>query len=206
MRVKPSLALVAAAFAVGLAGPARAHPHGTMQCALSVAYENGQPTSLQARLTLDAPHSEQMTAMLRDPATGQIDAGRQQRLLFSLKAQLARHNWLLRAQRQEQIADLTQRDEPRLLLAPDGRLVVELALNVAALETKRGSDGVPDGAPGVAWQFSCADPSLYWVAEFEPVQDPVKVAGCAKARLSASPKVLTGADAGSARAEVRCEP
>ena len=206
MRVKPSLALVAAAFAVGLAGPALAHPHGVMQCALSVAHENGQPAWLQARLTLDAPHSEQMTAMLRDPATGQLDAGRQQRLLFSLKAQLARHNWLLQAQQQAQMAELTQRDEPRLLVAPDGRLAVELALNVAALETKRGSDGVPDGAPGAAWQFSCADPSLYWVAEFESTQDPVKVAGCANARLSASPKVLTGTNAGSARVEVRCEP
>ena len=206
MRVKPSLALVAAALALGLAGPALAHPHGVMQCALSVAYENGQPTSLQARLTLDAPHSEQMTAMLRDPTTGQIDAGRQQRLLFSLKAQLARHNWLLQAQRQEQIADLTQRDEPRLLVAPDGRLAVELALNVAALETKTAQSGAPDGNPSMAWQFSCADPSLYWVAEFESTQDPVKVAGCANARLSASPKVLTGTNAGSARVEVRCEP
>jgi hypothetical protein len=205
MHLKPGLAL-AAALCLGLASPALAHPHGVMQCALSVAYENGQPASLQARLTLDAPHSEQMAATLRDPATGQLDAGRQQRLLFSLKGQLARHNWLLRAQRQEQIAELTQRDEPRLLIAPDGRLAVELALNVAALEGKRGPDGAPDGAPAGAWQFSCADPSLYWVAEFEPVQDPVKVAGCANARLSASPKVLTGANAGSARAEVRCEP
>jgi ABC-type uncharacterized transport system substrate-binding protein len=204
MHLKPALALalVAAALGFGLADPALGHPHGTMQCALRVAYENGQPAGLQARLTLDAPHSAEMTAMLRDPATGQLDAARQQRLLFSLKAQLARHNWLLQAQRGEQVADLTQRDEPRLLFAPDGRLAVELALNVGAVENKRAQDGASEGG----WQFSCADPSLYWVAEFEPTQAPVTVAGCANARVSASSKMLTGASAGSARAEVRCHP
>jgi ABC-type uncharacterized transport system substrate-binding protein len=194
------LVLAAVAFACGPHGRALAHPHGTMQCALSVAYDNGQPTTLRSRLTLDAAHSEQMLAMVRDPATGQLDATRQLRLLFSLKAQLARHDWLLRAERQDQMAELTQQDEPRLVLAPDGRLAVDLTLAVAAPPARP----VQDGASFAAWQFSCADPSLYWVAEFEPSQDPVKVTGCAQSRVTASPKVLTGAFAGHARVEVQC--
>lgn len=202
MRLPFFLAMLCAALAGALPGHALAHPHGTMQCALSVAYENGQPTTLLARLTLDAPHSEQMLAMVRNTATGQLDAALQQRLLFGLKTQLARHDWLLRAQRQEQTAELTQRDEPKLVIAPDGRLAVDLALNIAVAQAK----SAPDDATGQVWHYSCADPSLYWVSEFEPVQTPVATSGCLRPQVSVSPRVLTGAAAGSARAEVRCEP
>ena len=59
-------------------GQALAHPHGTMQCSMAVIFESGRPTLLSGRLLMDAAHSKEMQAMLRDPATGQLDAQRQQ--------------------------------------------------------------------------------------------------------------------------------
>ena len=54
--------------------------------------------------------------MLRDPATGQLDAQRQQRFMFSLKMQLARSNWLLGAQADGIAAEFRLAREPVLVL------------------------------------------------------------------------------------------
>jgi hypothetical protein len=68
------------------------------------------------------------------------------------------------------------------------------------------SKSAQDDATNQVWHYSCADPFLYWVSEFEAVQAPVATGDCLRPQVLLSPKVLTGATAGSARAEVRCEP
>ncbi len=180
-------------------GPAvLAHPHGTMQCSLAVGFEGGRPALLSGRLLMDAAHSKDMQTLLRDPATGLVDAQRQQRFMFSLKMQLARSNWLLGAQLNSVVAQMSPALEPVLVLADDGRVGVDVALRIE-LATPDGIDG--RDAP---WQFFCADPTYYWVTEFATPSVPLAVTGCAAPLQLTASAVATGARAGSVQVEMRC--
>lgn len=200
-------------------GAALAHPHGTMQCSMAVGFEAGRPVTLTGRLLMDAAHSKEMQAMLRDPATGLLDAQRQQRFMFSLKMQLARSNWLLGAQANGVVAQLAPAQEPVLVLADDGRVGVEVALriepaggDVSATSSDRSAEA-PANAPSylsvnlaadAPWQFFCADPTYYWVTEFAVPAAPLAVTGCAVPVPSAAVAVATGPRAGSVQVELRC--
>ena len=59
-----------------------------MQCSLGAHFDGARLQTLQARLVMDAPHSSQALAVIRDPATGQLDPGRGQRFVFVLRQQL----------------------------------------------------------------------------------------------------------------------
>ena len=200
-------------------GAAHAHPHGTMQCSMAVGYEAGRPVTLSGRLLMDAAHSKEMQAMLRDPATGLLDAQRQQRFMFSLKMQLARSNWLLGAKANGVVAPLSPAQEPVLVLADDGRVGVDVALRIEP-DVGDQSETSPDRSAGPAasgptplrvslppdatWQFFCADPTYYWVTEFAAPSAPLAVTGCAVPVQSAAVAVATGPRAGSVHVEMRC--
>lgn len=189
-------------------GAALAHPHGTMQCSIGVGFEAGRPALLSGRLLMDAAHSKEMQAMLRDPATGQLDALRQQRFMFSLKMQLARSNWLLGAQANGVVAQLSPAREPVLVLAEDGRVGVDVALRIEPATDDATADGPVDRSANLPrdanWQFFCADPTLYWVTEFATPAVPLAVTGCPAPVQSMAMTVATGARAGSVQVEMRC--
>ncbi len=182
-------------------GAALAHPHGTMQCSLSVSFEAGRPALLSGRLLMDAAHSKEMQAMLRDPASGLVDAPRQQRFMFSLKMQLARSNWLLGAQSGDLLAQLSPAGEPVLVLADDGRVGVDVALRI---EPANAPPDAPPDAAHATWQFFCADPTYYWVTEFAKPSAPLAVNGCPLPVQSMPVAVATGPRAGSVLVEMRC--
>lgn len=186
-------------------GTALAHPHGTMQCSLSVSFEAGRPALLSGRLLMDAAHSKEMQAMLREPASGLVDALRQQRFMFSLKMQLARSNWLLGAQSGDLVAQLSPAGEPVLVLADDGRVGVDVALRIepANAPANAPANSPPDAAHAT-WQFFCADPTYYWVTEFAMPSAPLAVSGCAAPVQSTPVAVATGPRAGSVLVEMRC--
>ena len=189
----PLLAVAALAFSES----AFAHPHGTMQCGLSVHFQDGRPHTVAARLLMDQPHSSQALSVLRDPASGQIDAGREQRFLFALKLQMARLGWLVGASADGQAVNLVQASEPTLWLANDGRVGVNVDLQMEP----------PATAPPVgAWKFSCQDPTWYWVSEFMQPESPVTVTGCAQPSVSPAVKVATGPLAGGVHVNVQCAP
>ena len=203
-------------------GAALAHPHGTMQCSLRVGFEAGRPALLSGRLLMDAAHSKEMQAMLRDPVSGQVDALRQQRFLFSLKMQLARSNWLLGAQAGGVVAQLSPAQEPVLVLADDGRVGVDVALRIEPISTTADTtaDTPADTAADTVavtsanrattadsnanWQFFCADPTYYWVTEFATPAAPLAVSGCASPVQSMAVAVATGPRAGSVEVGLRC--
>jgi hypothetical protein len=172
-----------------------AHPHGAMQCGLSVHFQDGRPHTVAGRLLMDQTHSSQALEVMRDPATGQLDAGRQQRFLFVLKLQMARINWLFSAAAEGQALNLMESSEPTLFFAIDGRLGVNVNLQV----DHQGVTG-----PDVVWKFSCQDPSWYWVSEFIEPESPVTVTGCAHPTLAPAVKVATGPLAGSVHVDVQC--
>ena len=204
--------LCALLLALGFCSPALAHPHGVMQCSMAVIFEAGRPTLLSGRLLMDAAHSKDMQAMLRDPATGQLDVQRQQRFMFSLKMQLARSNWLLGAQADGVTAEFTLAREPVLVLTEEGsaqgRVGVDIQLQIEPLgssATGGRAAAVPVTLPPApAWQFSCGDPTFYWVTEFAVPSVPLAVTGCAEPVLSNVVAAATGARAGSVLVDMRC--
>lgn len=180
----------------GFPSPALAHPHGVMACGLAVHFENGQPAVMAARLVMDAAHSAQALASVRDPLSGQLEVQLQQRLLFVLKTQMARANWLLAVEAGGNPADLEPASEPLLVVTDDGRVGVDVALR---LQLERA-----DAAPA-PWTFSCRDPTWYWTTELADPSVPVLVTGCATPRWSPVQKVLAGASAGSVQVQLACE-
>ena len=190
-----SISLAVAALAVSSA--VFAHPHGTMRCGLLVHFQDGRLHTVAARLLMDQPHSSQALSVLRDPESSQIDAGREQRFLFALKLQMARLGWLLGASADGQEVSLVQASEPTLWLADDGRVGVDVKLQVEA----------PAAAPSAgAWKFSCQDPTWYWVSEFMQPEAPVTATGCAQPSVSPAVKVATGPLAGGVHVNVQCAP
>ena len=196
--------LLAVLLTLSPCGAALAHPHGTMQCSIGVGFEAGRPALLSGRLLMDAAHSKEMQGMLRDPATGQVDAQRQQRFMFSLKMQLARSNWLLGAEVDGASAQLSPAQEPVLVLADDGRVGVDVALRIEPAAPDTATASFASAAPNVTWQFFCADPALYWVTEFATPSAPLAVTGCAVPVQDVAVAVGTGARAGSVQVAMRC--
>jgi ABC-type uncharacterized transport system substrate-binding protein len=179
----------------GLHGPALAHPHGVMACALSVHYENDRPVTLAARLVMDEAHSVQALTALRDPQSGQPETQRMQRMLFVLKTQMARANWLLGVESEGKPADFEAVGEPQLVLTDDGRVGVDVALR---LQTDAA------GSLGASWRFTCRDPGLYWTTELANTPASLKASGCARPQWSPALKVATGALAGSVQVDLQC--
>lgn len=189
-----TLATMVAAFAISQA--AVAHPHGTVQCGFAVDYKDGQPHRLTGRLLFDEAHSAQAAAVLRDPVTQKIDDALQQRFLFGLKRQLARWSWLLSASVDGESAELTEASAPSLWWSPDGRLGVLVEMSIAHPVNAR---------PGVAWTYSCQDPSRYWVSDFLQMPSVIAVAGCAQPAIAPAVKVATGPMAGTINVVVTCQ-
>ena len=146
---------------------------------------------------MDHPHSSQALSLLRDPARGQLDAGREQRFLFALKLQMARFGWLLGASAEGQAVNLVEASEPTVWLANDGRVGMNVELRVEPRAA---------ALPAVTWKFSCQDPTWYWLSEFIQPESPVMVTGCAHPSVSPAVKVATGPLAGGVHVDVQCAP
>ena len=176
-------------------GAAVAHPHGTMQCSLAAHFDSARLQMLEARLVMDAAHSSQALDVLRDPATGQLDAGRQSRFVFMLRQQLARSNWLVGVEQGDLAVGLTESSVPVLEVTADDRIALTVRLGTEP------AAGTESSAP---WRLSCRDPGWYWVSEFSRPDDPVRVSGCPRHAVLAPLKVATGPLAGSVQVSVDC--
>ena len=187
LKLAATAALLAASQAVV------AHPHGTVQCGMTVNYQDGHPHRLAARLLFDQAHSMQAAAVLRDPVTQKLNEGMQARFLFGLRQQLARWNWLLGAASGGNAADLTELQPPSLWWSSDGRLGINVEMSIA-----------PTAPADAMWVFSCRDPSLYWVSEFMQPEVAFALTGCEGATMSPAVNVATGPHAGTATVEVTC--
>ncbi len=185
--------LAVAATGLLVTSSAFAHPHGTVQCGLSVDFKNGQPHRLTGRLLFDQAHSAQALAVIRDPISQKIDDTLQSRFLFGLRQQLARWNWLFDAKSDGGSADMAEASPPTLWWSTDGRLGINVEMSLTATATAAAS-----------WVFSCRDPTLYWVSEFLQPDVAITLAGCTQAITSPAIKVATGPQAGTASVEVRC--
>lgn len=165
-----------AAAALAACGAAAAHPHGSVDCRADVRMDQGALQSLRGELLLDAEHSRQALALVRDGPEQAPDPARLQRLAFALKMQLARFQWLFALDADGAAVPLAAA-EPRLETAGE-RLLVSVDLRPATT------------APGAAqWRLRCADPTWYWLAE---LQAPL-VQGCGSVqRLQAGPGGAAG--------------
>jgi ABC-type uncharacterized transport system substrate-binding protein len=140
--------LLAGAFC--LAGFAQAHPHGSIECKTLVHLEAGRVQALQRALLLDAWHSQQAIALLRD-ANGQADPQRLQRFVFALKMQIGRINWLFDVKADEESVGLKPKNDPAVDIVNERvRVVIDSAGDRAA-------------APAQRFSLHCADPTYYYV-------------------------------------------
>lgn len=183
--VRPAAALRHAGVAAALlvAAPAlQAHPHGALDCALTLGARAmpGAPGDagaaplhlawLDLALTLDAASSAALLPRL--PLQGvappaDAAAARQAMLLAQTVAGLFRQSgWMLLLQPAgpagtPPLPDLQDPEPPRYTQAADGRLQVQVRLQPAA------------DAPPIALhalQISCRDPVWYWLAGFTTAQ------------------------------------
>lgn len=171
-------AAVAAALLAAAAAP-QAHPHGALDCALTLGARPapGAPGQalqhlawLDLALTLDAASSQALLPRLPlDGAAPPVDAAaaRQALLLAQTVAGLFRQSgWMLLLQPAgpagtPPLPDLQDPEPPRYSQAADGRLRVQVRLQPAA------------DAPPIALhalQISCRDPVWYWLAGFTTAQ------------------------------------
>ncbi|MFM8611044.1 MAG: DUF1007 family protein [Burkholderiaceae bacterium] len=153
-RLRGAWGALAAAAALLAGGPAWAHPHGAVECRAEAVMEQGRLAQLRGRLWLDAWHSQQALALVRDAATGQVDAARMQRFGFALKMQLGRLNWLYELDADGQRTDLRPAADPEIVFDGDRvRITVDYALAEAALRAER-------------YSLHCADPTWYFVTAY----------------------------------------
>jgi ABC-type uncharacterized transport system substrate-binding protein len=136
-----------------LAGIAHAHPHGSIECKAQVQLEAGRVQALHGELLLDAWHSQQAIALLRD-ASGQVDAQRLQRFVFALKMQIGRINWLFDVKADGENVDIQPKADPTVDIVNER---IRIAIDYA-----------PDPAAPPAQRFSlnCNDPTYYYVTAF----------------------------------------
>jgi ABC-type uncharacterized transport system substrate-binding protein len=210
---------------LGLAGQALAHPHGSIECKAQVRLEAGRLQALRGELLLDAWHSQQAIALLRDSG-GQVDAQRLARFVFALKMQLGRLNWLFDLQADGQSQDVKPQADPTVDITNERvRIVIDYTPDPAAVPAQR-------------WSLHCADPTYYYVTAFgktiavappqgafpsevDPAQltaklaqmgvvtaDPeaVKVQGCTQMQMNVVDEKLGAPRAGTARMDWTCQP
>jgi ABC-type uncharacterized transport system substrate-binding protein len=145
------LALLTGLF--GLASQAHAHPHGSIECKAQVQLEAGRVQALRGELLLDAWHSQQAIALLRD-ANGQVDAQRLQRFVFALKMQLGRWNWLFDLKGDDQSVDIKPKADPTVDIVNERiRISIDYTLDINAAAAQR-------------FSLYCADPTYYYVTAF----------------------------------------
>jgi ABC-type uncharacterized transport system substrate-binding protein len=141
--------------AVALCWPtlALAHPHGSIECKAQVQLEAGRLQSLRGELLLDAWHSQQAIALLRD-ASGQVDAQRLLRFVFALKMQIGRINWLFDVKADGENVAIQPKADPTVDIVNE-RIRISI-------------DYAPDPAAAAAQRFSlnCNDPTYYYVTAF----------------------------------------
>ncbi len=213
--------------AAGLCWPllALAHPHGSIECKARVQLQAGRVQALRGELLLDAWHSQQAIALLRD-ASGQVDAQRLQRFVFALKMQIGRINWLFDVKADGKNVDIQPTADPVVDIVNERvRIAIDYAPDPAA-------------APARRFSLNCNDPTYYYVTAFgktiavappegvprndvDPSQLAAKLAqigaldanpaavtvqGCPRLRMGVLDEKLGAPRAGMARMDWVCEP
>jgi ABC-type uncharacterized transport system substrate-binding protein len=181
--------------------------------------------ALRGELLLDAWHSQQAIALLRD-ASGQVDALRLQRFVFALKMQIGRINWLFDVKADGENVDIKPKQDPTVDIVNERiRIAIDYAPNPAA-------------APAQRFSLNCNDPTYYYVTAFgktitvaapdgaarsdmDPAQLAAKLAqigivdanpasvtvrGCSQLRMGVLDEKLGAPRAGMARMDWVCEP
>lgn len=204
---------------------AQAHPHGSIECKAQVQLEAGRVHALRGELLLDAWHSQQAIALLRD-ASGQVDAQRLQRFVFALKMQIGRINWLFDVKADGENVDIQPKADPTVDIVNER---IRIAINYAPN---------PAAAPAQRFSLNCNDPTYYYVTAFgktiavappegaartdvdpaqlaaklaqigkvEPSTSAVTVQGCARLRMGVLDEKLGAPRVGMARIDWVCEP
>jgi ABC-type uncharacterized transport system substrate-binding protein len=132
---------------------ALAHPHGSIECKAQVQLEAGRVQALRGELLLDAWHSQQAIALLRD-ASGQVDAQRLQRFVFALKMQIGRINWLFDVKADGENVDIRPKQDPTVDIVNERiRIAIDYAPDPAAV-------------PATLFSLNCNDPTYYYVTAF----------------------------------------
>jgi ABC-type uncharacterized transport system substrate-binding protein len=136
-----------------LAGQAHAHPHGSIECKAQVQLDAGRLQAVRGELLLDAWHSQQAIALLRD-ASGQVDGQRLQRFVFALKMQIGRINWLFDVKANGDNVDIQPKADPTVDIVQERiRITIDYAPDPAALPAQR-------------FSLNCNDPTYYYVTAF----------------------------------------
>jgi ABC-type uncharacterized transport system substrate-binding protein len=204
---------------------ALAHPHGAIECKAQVQMDAGRLQALRGELLLDAWHSQQAIALLRD-ANGQVDAQRLQRFVFALKMQIGRINWLFDVKADGENVVIQPKTDPTVDIVNDRiRIAIDYAPDAAA-------------APAQRFSLNCNDPTYYYVTAFgktisvappesaprndaDPAQLAAKLAqigtveaspkavtvqGCAQLRMGVLDEKLGAPRVGMARMDWICQP
>ena len=133
--------------------PALAHPHGSIECTALVQMEAGRVQAVRGQLLLDAWHSQQAIALLRD-ASGVVDPQRLQRFVFALKMQIGRINWLFDVKADGETVDIQPVQDPSVEIVNER---IRIAIDYA-------SD--PAAPPAQRFSLNCTDPTYYYVTAF----------------------------------------
>ncbi len=204
---------------------ALAHPHGAIECKAQVQMDAGRLHALRGELLLDAWHSQQAIALLRD-ANGQVDAQRLQRFVFALKMQIGRINWLFDVKADGENVDVRPKADPTVDIVHERiRISIDYAPDPVATPARR-------------FNLNCNDPTYYYVTAFgktiavappegvprnntDPTELAAKLAqigtvdanpaavtvqGCAQLRLGVLDEKLGPPRAGMARMDWICGP
>lgn len=166
--MRPVVGLIAAL----LAWPAvpRAHPHGTLDCAVQLGAADGPGAPrlgwLALQLTLDAASSQSLLPRIQlegaaQPGANESPEARQARLFTQMVAGLFRQSgWMLQLRADGATApapELHDPDPPRFTQVADGRLQVSVRLQPQA-------DAQPLALDGL--EIACRDPVWYWLTGF----------------------------------------
>lgn len=149
---------VAGAMLALCAGAAAAHPHGRLECGVTLVVEAGRLVGVTQRLTLDAASSaalaERVAPRSTEPPPKPVWQFRE------LLRGLFRHaDWMLELRLGDGAAVALDDESTSWHQQPDGRLALTLSLRPTA---------------AVPWtdqaSLQCRDPGWYWLGEFNEAQ------------------------------------
>lgn len=144
---------VLAALACCWSSLAQAHPHGSIACTAQVQMLAGRVQAVRGQLLLDAWHSQQAIALLRD-SSGAVDPQRLQRFVFALKMQIGRINWLFDVKADGEAVDITPKADPTVEIVDERiRIAIDYQGDAAA-------------PPAQRFSLNCSDPTYYYVTAF----------------------------------------
>lgn len=207
----PALALLL------LAGSARAHPHGTLDCTVQARVHGGRLHTLQLGLTLDAASSAQLQPRVQAPPAEPAPAGapeptREVAAFRSLLAGLFRQaGWMLQARAAQADGPTRQAETwtsgwadpepPQWQLRADGRLQVQVTLQPAG-----GPLPVGGAAATLPLELRCQDSSWYWLARYrQPADVVVQASPAATAAAPLTTPAPQSATAAAASSSCRVE-